>query len=72
MIAQPEPSIILQANFPRSMSRTLWKAIHRMARVSARESAKAATDMAIYGSGCVFYPADGSDPQYMPIGQVLQ
>lgn len=36
----------------RGMSRSSWRALYRLLRISARESAKATEDAFIYGTGC--------------------
>lgn len=44
-----------------------WKVTWRAIRVSRRETKKAAVDIAIYGTGAVFIPNDGGDPQHVPL-----
>ncbi len=43
------------------MNKKEWKKFYRMLRVTRRESAKAVTDMFIFGTGAVIFPHDGGD-----------
>lgn len=52
---------------PRDTSRPLYKYLHRIARISAREAQKACIDMLIYGQGTVRV-TDGW-PEHVPHGE---
>lgn len=51
-------------------ARVRWKVVRRLIRVVRRENRKALRDCALFGSGVVFFPNDGSDPRHIPIEQV--
>ena len=55
-------------DMPRSTSRVIWRAIYRLARISIRESAKAASDAMIYGVGFVHF---GDEPRHVPTGEIV-
>ena len=55
-------------DMPRSTSRVIWRAIYRLARISIRESAKAASDAMIYGVGFVHL---GDEPRHVPAGDII-
>lgn len=44
-----------------------WKAFYRKLRIARRESLKATIDVVCYGTGVVFIPNNGDDPQHIPV-----
>lgn len=51
--------------------RTAWKRAYRLRRIIRRESAKAFTDLVIYGTSCVRIGADVPDLiQHVPIQEM--
>lgn len=50
-------------------ARQAWKAHHRLMRIAARESAKAAADALLFGTGFVRFHSDGT-VQHVPLQQV--
>lgn len=47
-----------------------WKKYHRLLRVCRREAEKAAIDVMLFGQGAVLVPANGADPQHIPLREI--
>lgn len=64
-----KPSVYLDG-LPRTTPRAVWRSLYRLARVTVREAAKAADDMALFGTGFIWIPPDGGDPEYVTIHEM--